>query len=67
VAEAIVAAIRSGDDEVYVPKSVKTVGRVIGALPKRARFAVHKSLGTDRAFIDLDAEQRRTYSDRISR
>jgi NAD(P)-dependent dehydrogenase (short-subunit alcohol dehydrogenase family) len=66
VAQAIVDAVAHGKDEVYVPKQVKPVGALIGALPRRWRQALHRRLGTDRAFLDLDREQRRAYLERTA-
>jgi hypothetical protein len=66
VARAIVDAIAQGKDEVYVPREVKAVGGLIGLLPRRWRQALHHRLGTDRAFLELDREQRRGYLDRTA-
>jgi short-subunit dehydrogenase len=64
VARAIQHAIENGDDEIYVPKALKPVGRALGMLPRRWHNAVHRRLGTDRAFIDVDRESRKPYLDR---
>ena len=64
VARAIAHAIEHGDDEVYVPKALKPFGLALGMLPRRWRNAIHRRLGTDRAFIDVDRAQRRGYLER---
>lgn len=65
VARAIVGVIENGQDEVYVPRKVRPIGIVLGLLPRRVRHAIHHRLGTDRAFIDLDAERRAAYDARV--
>jgi len=64
VARAIQRAIENGDDEIYVPKALKPFGRALGMLPRRWHNAIHRRLGTDRAFIDVDRESRKAYRDR---
>jgi short-subunit dehydrogenase len=64
VAGAIAHAIEHGDDEVYVPKSLKPFGRALGVLPRRWRNAIHHRLGVDTAFMNLDRERRKAYLER---
>lgn len=65
VAAAIVRAVARGRDEVHVPGSVRPIGAAIGLLPRPVRQAVHALLGTDRAFLDLDAVARRAYDEEL--
>jgi NADP-dependent 3-hydroxy acid dehydrogenase YdfG len=65
VALAILDSIRTGQDEVYVPKSLKPVGAVFNLLPRRLRQRLYHRIGLDQAFIQVDRNQRKVYSDRI--
>ena len=65
VALAILDAIRTGRDEVYVPKSLKPVGAAFNLIPRRLRQRLYHRMGLDQAFIQVDRDQRKVYSDRI--
>jgi NADP-dependent 3-hydroxy acid dehydrogenase YdfG len=65
VALAILDSIRTGQDEVYVPKSLKPVGAAFNLIPRRLRQRLYHRMGLDRAFIQVDRDQRKVYSDRI--
>ena len=65
VALAILDAIRTGRDEVYVPKSLKPVGAAFNLIPRRLRQRLYHRMGLDQAFIQVDRDQRKAYSDRI--
>jgi NAD(P)-dependent dehydrogenase (short-subunit alcohol dehydrogenase family) len=65
VALAILDAIKTGRDEVYVPKSLKPVGAAFNVLPRRLRQRLYHRMGLDQAFIRVDRNQRKVYSDRI--
>jgi NADP-dependent 3-hydroxy acid dehydrogenase YdfG len=66
VATAILDAIRTGRDEVYVPKSLKPVGAMFGLLPRRMRQRLYHRMGLDQAFINVNRDQRRAYAERIT-
>ena len=66
VATAIVDAIRTGRDEVYVPKSLKPVGAMFGLIPRKMRQRLYHRMGLDQAFINVNRDQRRVYSDRLN-
>jgi NADP-dependent 3-hydroxy acid dehydrogenase YdfG len=64
VAEAIAAAIENPQRRVYVPRSV---GMMLGALrlvPAEVAESLGRAMGTDRVFLDVDAESRREYERR---
>jgi NAD(P)-dependent dehydrogenase (short-subunit alcohol dehydrogenase family) len=65
VAEAIVDSLADGALHRYVPRSVRPTGIVLGALPLRARMAIHRFLGTDRVFLEADRAGRSVYQRRI--
>jgi NAD(P)-dependent dehydrogenase (short-subunit alcohol dehydrogenase family) len=65
VALAILDSIRTGQDEVYVPKSLKPVGAAFNLIPRRLRQRLYHRMGLDQAFIQVDRDQRKVYSDRI--
>ena len=66
VARAIVNSIRTGADEVYVPKSLKPTGAVFGLLPRRWRQRLYHRMGLDQAFTQVDRAQRQDYLDRVN-
>jgi NADP-dependent 3-hydroxy acid dehydrogenase YdfG len=65
VALAILDSIRTGRDEVYVPKSLKPVGAAFNLIPRRLRQRLYHRMGLDQAFIQVNRDQRKVYSDRI--
>jgi short-subunit dehydrogenase len=65
VALAIVDSITNARDEVYVPKSLKPVGNAFNLLPRRLRQRLYHRMGLDQAFIQVDSDKRRVYSERI--
>lgn len=67
VADAIVHALQFGEVDVHVPKSVKTIGKVTGLLPRRAAEGVSRALKADRVLFDADPNARRAYELRAAR
>lgn len=66
VADAIVDALRRPRVDVYVPRSLGPVSRVLGLLPRRAREAVNRALRVDRVTWDADRSVRRGYEARAA-
>src|SRR5262249_30071773 len=65
VALAIVDSIQRERDQVYVPKSLKPVVTAFNLLPRRLRQRLYHRLGLDQAFIQIDSDKRKIYSERI--
>lgn len=66
VANAICNAIAHPKPDVYVPKAI---GPILGAQPllgRKVRDAINRKLGAYNAFLDIDADARSGYADRIS-
>jgi len=66
VAEAIVDALRERRFDVYVPRSIGTIGAVFGALPRPVREAAARALRADRLLADADMAARAAYEQRAS-
>jgi len=65
VAAAIADAIASRARTVYVPGRARSIGSALSMLPSPVRRRIHRALGTDSAFLDLDRGERRGYEQRI--
>ena len=65
VAEAIADAVASRARTVYVPARARSIGSALGLLPAPVRRRIHRAMGTDSAFLDLDRGERRGYEQRI--
>lgn len=68
VADAVIKVITARRNliAVYVPGSVRPVGGAMAKLPRRARYALHRWLGTDTSFLKVDTDTRRAYDERVS-
>ena len=66
VAAAIVAAIELDRYEVYVPKSVGQIIKVMNILPRRAAEAVSRVLEADKVMVNADMSGRRAYEQRVA-
>jgi NAD(P)-dependent dehydrogenase (short-subunit alcohol dehydrogenase family) len=66
VAEAIVDALRFPRLEVYVPKSVGVLVRVLNAAPRRVREAVLRAMKVDQVTWEADRSARKGYEDRAA-
>jgi NADP-dependent 3-hydroxy acid dehydrogenase YdfG len=67
VADAIVEALRSPRFDVFVPKSVGPINKVMGLLPRRGRESIARLLKIDRILFDADQSARRGYELRAAR
>ena len=65
VARAIVAAIERPRFDVYVPRSYAGLSALTGLLPRRAREALLRAAGAERATARTTPEQRAAYERRI--
>jgi len=66
VADAIVEALQHGIVDVWVPKNVKTINRMITLMPRRGSEAVGRLIGADKVLYDFDPAVRRDYELRAS-
>ena len=67
VAQAIVATIERPRFDVYVPRAYAAISTVGQLLPRRAREAVLRLAGAERATAGTTAEQREAYEARVKR
>jgi len=67
VAEAIVAALRDGTVDVWVPRSVKPLSRLVTILPRPAAEGIASLMKADRVLFDADTDARAGYELRASR
>jgi NAD(P)-dependent dehydrogenase (short-subunit alcohol dehydrogenase family) len=67
VAGAIVEALGLPRFEVYVPRSVGTISRVMAILPRRGREAIAHFLQADQVMVQADMAGRRAYEERVAR
>jgi len=67
VANAIVAELREPRFEVFVPRSVGVLTKLASPLPRRAREAIGRMLGVDKALSEPDAAARAEYEERAAR
>lgn len=66
VADAIVDALRFGRYEVYVPKSVGQISKVMNMLPRAAAEAVGRLLEADKVMAKADMSGRKAYEERVA-
>jgi len=66
VAKAIVKAIAKPRFEVYVPGNLGALRRMQAISGRRMREAMDRSLGVDKAFVDIDTDARAAYEERIA-
>ncbi len=67
VAAAIVEALQVPRFDVFVPKSIGPISKLIGVLPRGGREGVARALRADRVLAGADASARREYELRASR
>lgn len=67
VADAIVEALEVPRFDVYVPKSVGVINKVMGVLPRSAREATARALKADRVMLEVDDSQRAAYELRAAK
>ncbi len=67
VADAIVDALRDGTVDVWVPRTVKPINRVMTLLPRPAAEGIGRLLKADRALFDADPAAREGYELRAAR
>ncbi|MBV9467413.1 MAG: SDR family oxidoreductase [Solirubrobacterales bacterium] len=65
VAEAIVEALQTGRYEVYVPKSMAFMVRLVAVLPRRAQESLGRLLGADQTLTQPDHAARAAYEARL--
>ena len=65
VAEAIVDALRTGRQEVIVPRETTVLARLAAVLPPRAADAFKRALKADRILAGADRSQRVAYEQRL--
>ncbi len=61
VAEAIVEALQRPQFDVFVPKSIGPINKVLGVLPRGGREAVARALKADKVLAEADPNARRGY------
>ena len=66
VAEAIVEVLREPRFDVFVPRSVGPVNKLLGVLPRRGREAVARLLKGDRILVEVDEKRRAAYERRAA-
>lgn len=66
VADAIVDALQRGIVDVWVPKNVKSISRVVTLMPRRGSEAVGRLIRADKVLYDFDPAVRRDYELRAS-
>jgi NADP-dependent 3-hydroxy acid dehydrogenase YdfG len=67
VADAIVEALRRPHFDVFVPRSIGPINKVISVLPRGGREAIARALKADRVLADADPDARRGYELRAAR
>jgi short-subunit dehydrogenase len=67
VADAIVEALQLGRFEVYVPKTVGRISKVMNILPRRAAEAIGHYLEADQVMVQADMSGRRAYEERVAK
>jgi NADP-dependent 3-hydroxy acid dehydrogenase YdfG len=66
VAEAIVDALREPHFDVFVPKAIGPINKVMGVLPRGGREAIARALKADQVLTNIDEGKRRGYELRAS-
>ncbi len=67
VADAIVDALRTPRFDVFVPRSIGPINKVLGLLPRAGREGFARALKADRVLLQADPGARRAYELRASR
>jgi NADP-dependent 3-hydroxy acid dehydrogenase YdfG len=67
VADEIVSALKEARFDVYVPRSVAAITRVMHVLPRGGREALSRALKADKVLAQVDEGRRRAYELRASR
>jgi NADP-dependent 3-hydroxy acid dehydrogenase YdfG len=67
VASAIVEALKTPHFDVFVPKSIGPINKVLGVLPRSGREAFARALKADRVLADVDESARAGYELRAAR
>lgn len=67
VANAIVAELEQPRFEVFVPRSVGVLNKLVSPLPRSWREAIGRALGVDKALAEPDATARAAYEERAAR
>ena len=66
VADAIVDALRVPRFDVFVPKSVGRINKVMAMLPRPAREAIARTLEADKVMVQADRAGRAAYEERVA-
>jgi NAD(P)-dependent dehydrogenase (short-subunit alcohol dehydrogenase family) len=66
VADAIVDALQFDRFEVFVPKSVGRISKVMNMLPRRAAEAIGRVLEADKVMVNADMAGRKAYEERVA-
>jgi short-subunit dehydrogenase len=64
IAKAIVRTLNHPKTHVAVPYPMRFVAPLLSLLGPRTRRRLHRSMGSDRLFLDFDAQARRAYDER---
>jgi NADP-dependent 3-hydroxy acid dehydrogenase YdfG len=67
VAEAIVEALERPRFDVFVPKSIGPINKVMGILPRAGREGIARALKADKVMVEFDANARSGYELRAAR
>jgi hypothetical protein len=67
VADAIVDALQLDRFEVFVPKTVGRISKVMNMLPRRASEAIGKALEADKVMVNADMAGRKAYEERVAK
>jgi NADP-dependent 3-hydroxy acid dehydrogenase YdfG len=67
VADAIVDALELPRFDVFVPRSVGVINKIVGVLPRGAREAFARALRADKVLAEADSAKRAGYEDRAAR
>ena len=67
VANAIVEALQRPQFDVFVPKSIGPINKVLGVLPRSGREGIARALKADKVLAEADAGARRGYELRAAR
>lgn len=65
VGAAVLDALRTGRPEVYVPRSLGTLVRYSGLLPRGVRHRLNRMLGVHKIYTDIDPARRAAYDARL--
>jgi NADP-dependent 3-hydroxy acid dehydrogenase YdfG len=67
VADGVLAALRNGTVDVWLPRRSKLINRLATSAPRPVMEAVARALRADRVLYDPDAEARRDYDERAAK